>query len=478
MRVDTDDGVAPRLHQVDDERRPAATATASTSSSARTPSRVRPLAARDEPRRAAAADQRPARRHVARRPAPVHPVRDRALRAAPLRALPRPAGPHRALAGDRARALDLRRGARHGRRLRARLVARARPAAALPHAPDGARPEGERRERASHRLAPTGRRRVGAGRRRRPRLLGPEPRPQPPRASRRRTRSRSATREPSALDASVAAIRRCARPRDFDERARRPRDRRGRDRDAGLAPLRARRGGAARPASTSSSRSRSPARRPRASSCIELADERGLVLMPGHTFLYSPPVNMIRELIESRRARRDLLHLDEPREPRAAPARRQRRLGPRPARLLDPALLARRDAARVSRASAAAASSRARPTSRSSTSSSRRARSRTSSSRGSRRASCAGRRSSARARWSSTTTRATSRCASSTRASSLPTRRRFGEYRLTYRTGDIVSPRVDGRRAARARARGLLHGDPHGEHAALVAQSSGSRSCG
>jgi predicted dehydrogenase len=32
---------------------------------------------------------------------------------------------------------------------------------------------------------------------------------------------------------------------------------------------------------------------------IELADERDLVLMPGHTFLYSPPVNMIRHLIRS-----------------------------------------------------------------------------------------------------------------------------------------------------------------------------------
>jgi predicted dehydrogenase len=34
--------------------------------------------------------------------------------------------------------------------------------------------------------------------------------------------------------------------------------------------------------------------------CLELvrmADERALVLMPGHTFLYSPPVNMIRDLI-------------------------------------------------------------------------------------------------------------------------------------------------------------------------------------
>jgi predicted dehydrogenase len=32
---------------------------------------------------------------------------------------------------------------------------------------------------------------------------------------------------------------------------------------------------------------------------IELADQHGLVLMPGHTFLYSPPVNMIRSLISS-----------------------------------------------------------------------------------------------------------------------------------------------------------------------------------
>jgi predicted dehydrogenase len=29
------------------------------------------------------------------------------------------------------------------------------------------------------------------------------------------------------------------------------------------------------------------------------AEERGLTLMPGHTFLYSPPVNMIRDLIQS-----------------------------------------------------------------------------------------------------------------------------------------------------------------------------------
>jgi predicted dehydrogenase len=32
---------------------------------------------------------------------------------------------------------------------------------------------------------------------------------------------------------------------------------------------------------------------------VELAEERDLVLMPGHTFLYSPPVNLIRDLITS-----------------------------------------------------------------------------------------------------------------------------------------------------------------------------------
>jgi predicted dehydrogenase len=36
-----------------------------------------------------------------------------------------------------------------------------------------------------------------------------------------------------------------------------------------------------------------------ATELIALADGSGLVLMPGHTFLYSPPVTMIRELIES-----------------------------------------------------------------------------------------------------------------------------------------------------------------------------------
>ena len=76
--------------------------TASTSSTATTRDARGPLAAPHEPRRAAAADQRASRRDVPRRAAAVHRLRDGALRAAPLRALPGPAGDHRLLAGHRA----------------------------------------------------------------------------------------------------------------------------------------------------------------------------------------------------------------------------------------------------------------------------------------------------------------------------------------------------------------------------------------
>ena len=38
----------------------------------------------------------------------------------------------------------------------------------------------------------------------------------------------------------------------------------------------------------------------------------------------------------------------------------------------------------------------------------------------------------------------------------------FGEYQLTYRSGDVVIPRIDALRAARPRAAGLRARDPHG----------------
>jgi len=51
--------------------------------------------------------------------------------------------------------------------------------------------------------------------------------------------------------------------------------------------------------------------------------------------------------------------------------------------------------------------------------------------------------SSARGRWSCTTTRAAEPVRISIRAPMFPTLKNFGEYRLTYRTGDIVSPKID-----------------------------------
>jgi predicted dehydrogenase len=38
---------------------------------------------------------------------------------------------------------------------------------------------------------------------------------------------------------------------------------------------------------------------PEAEQLCTIADERGLTVMPGHTFLYSPPVNLVRDLIHS-----------------------------------------------------------------------------------------------------------------------------------------------------------------------------------
>ena len=53
----------------------------------------------------------------------------------------------------------------------------------------------------------------------------------------------------------------------------------------------------------------------------------------------------------------------------------------------------------------------------------------------------------------------------------------FGEYQLTYRAGDIVSPRIDAAEPLSLELRGLLRGDRDPADAALVEQQSGSRSC-
>ena len=172
-----------------------------------------------------------------------------------------------------------------------------------------------------------------------------------------------------------------------------------------------------------------------------------------------------------RRARRHLLHLDEPREPRAAPVRRQRRLGSRPARLLDPSLLARGDAVARRRRRAAAASSRRSPTSPSSTSST-----------------AGGAIAHVELSWLApsklrrTTIVGSQKMVVYDDVSNEPVRifdsgvmlddpQSFGEFQLSYRTGEIVSPAMQPARAAPGRDGRLLPLDPDRREAALVGRA-------
>ena len=177
-----------------------------------------------------------------------------------------------------------------------------------------------------------------------------------------------------------------------------------------------------------------------------------------------------------RGARRDLLHLDVPGQSRPAPVRRERHLGSRAARLLDPPVLAGRSDRARSSAWAAPASTAGKRTWRSSTASSTPARSLTSSCPGWRPASCAGRQS-----WGRTKMVVYDDC------SNEPVRvydsgvmprnpESFGEY-LKYRTGDIVSPHIPSQRADRASDGGLLPRNPLRLDAPLHRRSSGSTSC-
>ena len=67
---------------------------------------------------------------------------------------------------------------------------------------------------------------------------------------------------------------------------------------------------------------------------IALAQKQGLVLMVGHTFLYSAAVQKIKQIVDRRGNRRHPVHLRPPAQPGAFPERHQRRLGPRAPRHL------------------------------------------------------------------------------------------------------------------------------------------------
>jgi hypothetical protein len=75
---------------------------------------------------------------------------------------------------------------------------------------------------------------------------------------------------------------------------------------------------------------------------VDEAEKRGLVLLVDHTFIYTGAVAEDGRDRRIRRPRPHLLLRLGAREPRPVPARRQRDLGPRGARLLDPRLPARR----------------------------------------------------------------------------------------------------------------------------------------
>ena len=148
---------------------------------------------------------------------------------------------------------------------------------------------------------------------------------------------------------------------------------------------------------------------------IDLADELGRVLMPGHTFLYSPPVNTIRELISSGELG-DIYFISTSRVNlglHQSDVSVAWDLGPHDFSILRYWL--EETPTHVTALSRGCVIPDI-PTSPSSTWSSDRRRSLTSSSHGLLRASSAGRRSSAPRRWLSTTTSARSRYGSSTLA--------------------------------------------------------------
>ncbi len=369
-----------------------------------------------------------------------------------------PAGHHRPLAGDGAGARQLRRGARDGRRLRSRLVARTRSVPDPPHAGRGAATAevdglmtpgritvigalvedvvSERGDRCASGWSGS-----GTGGRTWCATSTSRARRRPPGCAicaRSCSTSSGAGSRPSARPATST---RCSTIRQPGC---------GRRRHPRLHPPRPGDAGARTRASTSSSRSRSRRRRTMAIDLIRAADERGLVLDAGPHVPVQPAGQPHSRPDPLRGARGDLLHLDVPSQSRPAPVRRERDLGSRAARLLDPAVLAggaaepgRHHGPRLHRGREGGRGVhqlRVRL----------RARSPTSSCPGSRPASSAGRRSSGRRRWSSTTTAATNRCASTTRAScrAIPS-----PSASTSSTARATSCRRTSRAASRSRSR-------------------------
>ena len=103
------------------------------------------------------------------------------------------------------------------------------------------------------------------------------------------------------LAEAVARTRRCVRAGASTKPSTSSGHRGGGDRDARRHARTARRPGVWRPTATCSWRSRSRCRWPRPIELVELAESRGLVLMVGHTFLFSPRVQWIADFVREGR---------------------------------------------------------------------------------------------------------------------------------------------------------------------------------
>ena len=283
------------------------------------------------------------------------------------------------------------------------------------------------------------RRRTGGGGR--SRLLGTEPRPQPPGARRRRARrrvrpeARRARADRPALPGGADA------PSDFERvLARRRRSRPWRSQRPSSTHY-ALASAALGRASTCSSRSRWRRRSSEALELSQLADEPRAGADARPHVPVQPAGDTVRELIQSGELG-DIYFISTSRVNlglHQSDVSVVWDLGPHDFSILRYWL---DETPTRYRRSAGAASCRRRPTSRSSTSSTRSGRSPTSSCRGSRRASCAARRSSAREKMVVYDDTSIEPVRVFDSGVVLPDPETFGEYRLTYRTGDIVSPHV------------------------------------
>ena len=350
------------------------------------------------------------------------------------------------------------------------LLARARPPAALP---DAARSSCARAPRDVREA----RSRAVNDRRRRPRLLGAEPPAQPRRARRRRGRRRLRPRRETrsrTIGRRYPAVKRADDARGGPRRPTRSRPSLSHARGD---PLRAR--GARRSRAGKHVFVEKPLAAPRARrvELVATAASVRLVLMPGHTFLYSPPVTLSRELIDAGELG-DIYFITTSRVNlglHQSDVSVVWDLAPHDFSILRywlgemPTQCRRASRSCVHRTPPDVAFIDLEYAS---------GRSPTWSSPGSPRASCAAPRSSARRRCSSTTTRATSRCASSTPARTLPDPETFGEFSLTYRTGDIVSPRSTATEPLALELGDFCQSDPDGRRRRARRARSGSRSSG